>query len=159
MRSTSVLLTAAAALAAASITAAARPDAGPAQAGAPTGTLELLEREGRARFVDHPPVGGRRRPPSLGDELVITGVDRDPATGARAGRSSMTCTLLGASGLDCRGTLVLRDGQIAVQGVAGDAPPATVAVVGGTGRYAGARGTMTVTEAGDRERVVISFLP
>jgi len=43
--------------------------------------------------------------------------------------------------------------------VAGATPPTTVAVVGGTGRYAGARGTMTVTEAGNRERAVISFLP
>jgi allene oxide cyclase len=153
------VIAAAGAIAAVAAVTADDPVTSRARSAPPTGTLELVEREGPARFIDNPPRGGRRRPPSVGDQLLTTGVDFDATGQTRLGRSYLTCTFAGASLLNCRGTVVLRDGQITVQGVARDEPATTIAVTGGTGRYAGARGTMAVRDEGARERATLTFLP
>ncbi len=46
-------------------------------------------------------------------------------------------------------TIQLRQGQIAVQGVASNAPTKRLGIVGGTGRYVGASGHIDLTENGD----------
>jgi hypothetical protein len=61
--------------------------------------------------------------------------------------------------MSCVGVIDLVDGQLTIQGVAGDEKPTVVAVTGGTRRYAGAHGTVTVIAAGERETAVITLQP
>jgi hypothetical protein len=61
--------------------------------------------------------------------------------------------------MSCVGVIDLVDGQLTIQGVARDEKTTVVAVTGGTRRYAGAHGTMTVTAAGERETAVITLQP
>jgi hypothetical protein len=81
---------------------------------------------------------------------------RDSA-GRTAGVEDVLCT--GSPGQDaatCARTLVLRRGRISAQGVMRGAPgTGTLAVVGGTGVYAGLVGTMDVTGRAGRERIVV----
>jgi hypothetical protein len=130
----------------------ARPQATPT-------TLTLVEHEGSARFIDNPPRHGNQRPPSTGDQLILTGVDFDALGRKRLGRSYLSCTFVGRNTMSCAGAIDLVDGQLTVQGVARDEKTTVVAVTGGTRRYAGAHGTMSVTEAGDRETAVITLQP
>ncbi len=59
------------------------------------------------------------------------------------------CTVLNASQSQCDATLVLPKGQIVTHGVEGVRTSFEVAVIGGTGAYAGARGTMTARPVKD----------
>ncbi len=96
-------------------------------------------------------------------------------TGSVVGRDGVTCTVVrtGTSSDDmlCLGNLVLNgnpgDGQIAAQGLASfstssDQPPAPfdIAITGGTGDYADARGYIRITDEGDGfERMEFHFSP
>ena len=122
-------------------------------------TLTLVEREGSAHFIDNPPRHGKRRPPSIGDQLILTGVDYDASGRKRLGRSYLSCTFVGRNTMSCAGTIDLVDGQLSIQGVARDQTATVVAVTGGTRRFAGARGTMSVTGAGQRETAIITLQP
>jgi hypothetical protein len=99
--------------------------------------------------VDVPPHGL-----SLGDRDV--GAVSLRRNGELFGRAMAVCTINDASfkGQQCAFTLVLRKGQITVQGGGLDrnlphAPPPSnadvFAVTGGTGIYAGANGTLTIS--------------
>jgi hypothetical protein len=94
---------------------------------------------------------------SVGDSNVITeDAYRD---GKRVGTSDVTCTVMRADpvkhtfAVECLNTTVLPEGQISAQGVATSAEiekiPFKQAITGGTGAYSGARGELTVDEAGD----------
>jgi hypothetical protein len=96
-------------------------------------------------------------PPSLGDVSVITeDAYRD---GKKVGTSDITCTLVRMDpvkrffAVECLNTTVLPGGQITTQGyVTSDElekVPFKQAITGGTGVYKGARGELTVDEAGD----------
>jgi hypothetical protein len=122
-------------------------------------TLTLVEDENSARFIDNPPRHGKRRPPSAGDQLILTGIDYDASGRERLGRSYLSCTFVGRNTMSCAGTIALADGQLTIQGVTRDEKTTVVAVTGGTRRYAGAHGTMSVTAAGERETAVITLLP
>jgi hypothetical protein len=95
--------------------------------------------------------------PSLGDSNVITeDVIRD---GKKIGTSDLTCTAVRTDPVkhffaaECLNTTVLPGGQITAQGyVTSDEIekiPFKQAITGGTGVYKGARGELTVDEAGD----------
>jgi hypothetical protein len=94
------------------------------------------------RFVDNAPRGE-----SAGDTVSFS--ENLYVGNTRAGFSEVTGTLVDSKRHDANnltGTLVLRDGTIALQGTAlGQAPTQHVAIVGGTGAYAGARGEATIT--------------
>jgi hypothetical protein len=109
--------------------------------------------------MNNPPRHGKRPPPSIGDQLILTGVDCDASGRKRLGRSYLSCTFVGRNTMSCAGTIDLVDGQLTIQGVARDEKTTVVAVTGGTHRYAGTRGTMSVTEAGRRETAVITLQP
>lgn len=85
---------------------------------------------------------GRPRHLDVGDGFTETNVLR--AAGRPAGRLELTCTILKIVGGDpvtmhCSGLFHLAGGQVAIFGsLAG--PRATYPVIGGTGRYSGARG-------------------
>ena len=95
--------------------------------------------------------------PSLGDGNVITeDAYRD---GEKVGTSDLSCTVVRLDlvkhffAAQCLSTTVLPGGQITTQGyVTSDEiekVPFKQAITGGTGAYAGARGELTVDEAGD----------
>jgi hypothetical protein len=149
-------------LAAAGAAATALAASAPGAAQSPGGTaFSLLQTDDRSHFVDAPPRHGEAKPPSEGDAYLLSNVLLDPATHARTGRSHGVCqvTVPGRRArLLCTQTLVVTDGTLATQGVYSLAKDAVVfAVVGGTGRYSGAGGT--VTYHSDTERFDVSLLP
>jgi hypothetical protein len=142
---------------AAAAAAAALATTSPAQPAAqPTGELQLTARAQSVTLVDNPPrQHSRHHPPSRGDGLVLIEKVFDPATGHRIGRTQTACTVIDASHsrLQCTGTVVLPQGEIALQG-GGQTP---IAVTGGTGAYAGARGTVDGIEHDGRIDVTVHF--
>jgi hypothetical protein len=108
------------------------------------------------KTIDETPVD-HTKPPKLGDTSVIT---EDVVAGdKKIGTSDLTCTMVRLDlakhffAAECFNTTVLPGGQITSQGyVTSDQiekVPFEQAITGGTGAYAGARGVLTVDEAGD----------
>jgi Dirigent-like protein len=131
------------------------------QPGPPTGTLELvsLDRETRFTFVDNPP----RRRERAGDLFVINSRLRD-GTNRPVGRlhasfaETQPPPRVVAQGT---ATFILDDGQIMVSGPIVNRGPRdrtdTLAVVGGTGAYTAARGTLVTRETRRGTRYVFTF--
>jgi hypothetical protein len=116
----------------------------------PTGTLQLMQRdrETRFHFIDVPPRQGQRQPPTPGDGFLLTGALRYQASGNRAGRLQAVFVITNVRREEAQisATFLLRGGRIMASGA--DTKPRVddFAITGGTGRYAGARGTLRVTE-------------
>lgn len=127
----------------------------------PSGTKELVLRQSSFKFLDHPP---RRRgdgPPSPGDASIIGYRVFDAAGKERLGRLSAICvstdrpTNRRDQDVQCTGMMTLPDGELVLQG-----PESTLAITGGTGAYAGARGTATGKPAGQRATALsLGFMP
>jgi hypothetical protein len=117
-------------------------------AGADT-TLTFLEHDTQQTMVDLGDPG-----PGPGDQFLFAGDLFDHAGGTNIGHAAGHCTTLSGDATNgdvvCQGTFVLAGGQIAIQGLAdtaalfGTGTPGDVAIVGGTGIYANARGDGTV---------------
>ena len=152
---TRIRSTAAAATAVAAITAAAIATSAGGQA--PQGrtlTLHELAKGGSFGFVDNPPrttltKEGEPRRFSPGD-IEVESVPITDARGAHLGRFDAYCVVTrpgvpGAHEEACSGAYRLKDGAISVVGaiVGSDTGTFSAAVVGGTGGYRGARGTVT----------------
>lgn len=130
------------------------------QPGPPTGTLELVQRNSEGTFrviLDVPPRRGER--PTRGDSFLITGPVRDQA-GKRAGRVQAVFVITNARRQDAQvsGTFILPGGHIAVTGADTRARVDHFVIVGGTGRYTGARGTFRVTEGRTSTAFLFTFL-
>ncbi|MEJ7798765.1 MAG: hypothetical protein WKF42_09725 [Solirubrobacteraceae bacterium] len=129
-------------------------------------TIELVNRNCSFKSVDVPPRGrGRMAPPGVGDSATLTCRLEDP-TGARVG-SLDSVGQFTVGGRNGRGVAIgiykLRDGEIHVvtRLVLSDV---SGSVVGGTGAYAGARGTFTSVDrpgdkGGDPSDNTITLLP
>jgi allene oxide cyclase len=80
---------------------------------------------------------------SVGDLLVFANKVYDPANKTQLGTDNGYCvrTVVGKS-WECFWTLTLKAGQITVEGPFMDSGDSLLAVTGGTGKYAGARGSM-----------------
>ncbi len=80
---------------------------------------------------------------SVGDTLVFANKVYDAANKTQIGSDQGHCvrTVVGKS-WECFWTLVLKAGQITVEGPFMDSGDSLMAVTGGTGKYAGARGSM-----------------
>jgi hypothetical protein len=137
-------------LAAAAIAAAAL-IAAPSQAADKDRVVRLTTKTLAAEQIDAGKPG-----PSLGDRQVLTeDVFRN---GRRVGTSDVECTIvrIDARGFaaQCLTTTVLPGGQITAQGVVTsdqiEKAPFEHAVTGGTGKFTGASGRLTVDEAGDK---------
>lgn len=112
---------------------------------APDRTLTLAVSGTRLSEVDVPPlITGKHSPETPGDEVI--GVSR--VTGDARGTRYLFCQVvrqgpsIEAALYDCRVTYVLAGGTLVAAGVVSLERPAVVPVVGGTGRYAGAHGTL-----------------
>jgi hypothetical protein len=107
-------------------------------------TLRLVEKEQSFHFVDVPPTSGPDSPPSQGDSFVLTSTLWTKA-GKRAGtlRASCVVTSGGNGTVTCYGTFGLKGGRLAAMTtIRGESRTTRIAIVGGTGAYAGARGEM-----------------
>jgi hypothetical protein len=104
--------------------------------------------------IDIPPlVRSKRSPETPGDEVIASSKVSGAATGnrylvclaAKQGKSVETALY------SCQVTYNLANGTITAAGVAriGGSAPVTVAVTGGTGAYASARGTLTSSSGKD----------
>ena len=71
---------------------------------------------------------------------------------AAIGHARLTCTFFDRRSRECEGTYVLPKGKIVVEGALDSRLLYELAVVGGTGLYENARGTVTVTSTGLRPR-------
>jgi allene oxide cyclase len=139
-----------AAAAALIVTGSAVNAGGRAKKSAPTGTLQLVEREGREVELDNAP----RRRFSAGDAFVSRNRLYDQTDQNSVGRDHIFCIVTVVSGrqsasLQCTASFVFANGQIAAQGsvtFARGTRAFTVPVVGGTGAYEGARGSLTITD-------------
>jgi hypothetical protein len=137
--------------AAALLAVAALPVArGHAQAPGPR-TLVLHVGATKIATVDVPPlIRSKRSPETPGDEVI--GVSK--VSGSDSGRLYLHCTVvrkgrsIPRATYSCLGTYVLGDGTITAAGVVRLDKPSTVAINGGTGAFAGARGTMHATPDG-----------
>jgi len=129
-------------------------------------TIKLVDKDCAFKSVDVPPRGrGRMAPPGAGDSAVLS-CRLENAAGARAGSVDSTgqFTVGGRSGHGVAlGIYKLADGEIHVvttlvlSDVSGS-------VVGGTGAYAGVRGTFTAVDRpgeadGDPSDDTITLLP
>jgi hypothetical protein len=86
-----------------------------------------------------------------GSELVLTGMLFQPRGPSAIGRFQGSCvrTALGNGPVfECQLTYILKDGALFAAAVASAQGPANGAVTGGTGRYAGARGTLSYKATG-----------
>jgi hypothetical protein len=112
---------------------------------------------GNFAFVD---LGAKsKQGPDIGDVLAFT------QTLVSAGRPTGVVHLA-AIGVDHRrhltqatGTVVLANGTIAVSGAVPQSHLFSLAVVGGTGAYAGAHGTLTVRTPAHTSTITIALLP
>ena len=122
----------------------------------PTGTLQIVLQPKSFSFADVPPKRSGDGPPSPGDASIVGYRVLDASGQKRLGRAQFVCVATDRRGEheQCSGTIALPDGQIATQGDAEH-----VAIVGGTGAYAGARGTATGEDHPDRVDVTLHFLP
>ena len=113
------------------------------------------------RLTDNPPKSPVRNPESpkfrfsIGDRLTFSAPLFDRKGGTRQGRLYADGTIVKGTSfrnaaISATATYVLNDAsQIAVQGIVSFSKASTFSVVGGTGRYEGARGHVVSTNGSD----------
>ena len=100
--------------------------------------IKVVERPVGETTVDLPPKGD-----SIGDLLVFANKVYDSENKTLTGSDQGYCvrTIVGKS-WECFWTLTLKAGQITVEGPFMDTGDSLMTVTGGTGKYAGAKGSM-----------------
>jgi hypothetical protein len=108
-------------------------------------TVRVTDRQTNVFRVD---IGGRGRTP--GDMEVINALVYNQRITRRAlGHSEFVCTYTIGINRSCQGTVFLPKGKLMVGGILRYRQFYELAVVGGTGLFDNARGTLTVTRTGD----------
>jgi hypothetical protein len=139
---------------------------GSAEAATTTLHFEETEKGSTFAYVDNPPTAKKRHgfptKISAGDMIVLY----NPLVegGKRIGHLSASCVAtkstrkFAAAGFNCTGTFVLPGGTLAASAIiAGNATEG--AIIGGTGKYAGARGSFTAPETkGPNTPVTVTLL-
>jgi len=117
--------------------------------------LRFYERPGPTSTVDNAPKGTKA---GRGD-LVLYNNPVFDRHGTQIRTDHGVCTMLNATQSMCEATIVLPKGQIVTHGLQGRRTSYDVAVIGGTGAYAGAHGTMAARPIKDGgATIVISLL-
>lgn len=140
-------------------------DAGAGEAEGPQRLAYVIEPSDQTvTLVDNP--GKRVAPPGSkldhsketpGDMAVQEAILRD-AEGERAGEIYATFTTVGKPGIEAvSATLDLSGGDLVAQGMIGNGAEDELGVVGGTGVYSGARGSLRVTQDEDVVRLEVEL--
>lgn len=108
-------------------------------------TLHLVEKGGGLAVVDNAPKAKHQFDFSPGDIVIVTR-NVFEANGNRAGSLRLVCIATTPTAQQCSGTETLTGGTLELAGVSSPAPSTSTAVIGGTGRYGGARGTSISTD-------------
>ena len=103
-------------------------------------SLRFYERSGATHVIDNAPKGKQA---GRGD-LVLYANPIFDRQGTQVGTDHGVCIVLGTGQSQCDSTLALPKGQIVTHGLQGAKSGFDLAVIGGTGAYSGARGTMTM---------------
>ena len=129
-------------------------------------TFKIIEGAGGTfKFVDNPPKAKNPQNPrlSVGDAFVFTTPLFNEAN-KRIGNLHVYCAVTRGgpnrrAASQCNGTFALRDGTLAASAVL-EGEDAKIAVVGGTGAYEGARGSITDKDLPrDRTEDTVHLLP
>jgi len=108
------------------------------------GTIRITD-----RMVKHLHVDGGKKGRGAGDiDFYRQSLFNTRVTPSPIGHSDLTCISTGTGSQSCSGTYFLPKGKIMVTGVVASRLFAVLAVVGGTGLYDNARGTLTATYLG-----------
>ena len=115
-------------------------------------TFHLVEKQMAFNFIDNPPRQGFHQPPLLGDQFAFTS-NLMTKSGSHAGTLDVTCTVtrggIHATG-PCSGVFAFKGGQLmAMARFSFGNAPTEVAIVGGTGVYRGATGSVTTVSRGE----------
>jgi hypothetical protein len=115
-------------------------------------TFHLVEKSVAFHFQDNPPLGGQNHLPSQGDALQIKSLLLTRSM-KPAGTLVANCTITsgGTHGQGtCLGTFILKGGQLQLATTIGlgNSRVMRIAVIGGTGSYEGARGSVTAISRG-----------
>ena len=103
-------------------------------------TLKWVERATNEHEVDIAPAGD-----SFGDLLVFVNPMFDAANAKQVGESNGSCVRTDpGKSWHCAWTMTLAKGQLEISGVYPDKGDMEFAITGGSGEYAGARGTLKV---------------
>ena len=108
-------------------------------------TIKLVERGGIEKFVDVPPRAKRQFSASAGDTFLFSSPLYD-GENKRAGTLDAKCSFTKGGRLArgvCEGVFDLADGDLLLSTRLSTSGNVSGAIVGGTGAYAGARGTFT----------------
>ena len=148
------------------------PASGDAQApGATTVTFFEPDSGGTFKLIDNAPKSRSANPQSrrfrfsVGDEVIFSARLFDRPGGTRQGTlyvdgKVIKGTTFANASLIASGVYVLNDGsQIDVHGVFRFSATANVAVIGGSGRFAGARGSLTSTNSNTGSTDTLTLLP
>ncbi len=108
-------------------------------------TFHLVEKGQAFHFVDNPPSGAATQTASLGDMFVFTS-NLFTTGGKRAGVLGAYCVIT-AGGKEerseCTGSFSLAGGQLhAIVALRGEPRVTKIGIIGGTGAYEGARGSI-----------------
>jgi allene oxide cyclase len=106
--------------------------------------MRVLEVQTHQAFVD---VG--KKGFSIGDQFMFTSVLKTLDGKRVVGHTSITCTATLGNRADCNGTGWLPGGSVRVGQTLANGPNSVLAVVGGTGRYQGAGGQVSVHSLSD----------
>ena len=119
-------------------------------------TLRLVEKDVVSNFIDNPPRQGTNAPPSIGDRIAFRSELLTPARN-HAGWLDATCTVTAGGprgGGPCHAVFSFTSGQLMGITLLRFANDTThVAIVGGTGVYRGATGTLDSVKRGESEFV------
>jgi hypothetical protein len=130
----------------------------PAAGAAPAGTLTLTGKPSQ-RTIDVAPKGE-----SVGDRLITSETLR--SAGRPVARMEADCVLVDSvyQGAQCTATVIFHDGQLVLGGATLSKPVPHIgghdnefAILGGTGRYAGATGTAQLQSTRRQDRLTIRF--
>lgn len=103
-------------------------------------TIRLVERPIDEKTIDLGAKGD-----SIGDLLVFGNPIFDAANKVLLGTDQGFCVrIIVGKSWECNWTLTLKEGQIVIEGPYMDSGDSIFAVTGGTGKYAGAKGSMTL---------------
>lgn len=115
-------------------------------------TIKFVERPGSEHLVDNPPTGTRRnRRISAGDFSVRSAPVFDESNTTRLGTAHTTCIATRGGPFprvtfQCNGTVVLREGTLALNFGGRPGEEVTAAITGGTGTFEGRTGSAVASE-------------